>query len=117
MRVHIRHAKGNKDRWAVLPEVTLKVLRHYWKTHRHPQFLFPSKPPRPNSFAPVVINKGTTQRAFAKIVKECGIQKTVSIHNLHHSYATHLIEANMNLSGVQELLGHECPKTTSMYSE
>jgi site-specific recombinase XerD len=61
------------------------------------------------------MDRGSTQRAFARVVRDCGIRKHVSIHSLRHAYATHLIEAGLNLRGVQELLGHACPKTTARY--
>ena len=52
---------------------------------------------------------------IARVVRDCGIRKHVSIHSLRHSYATHLIEAGLNLRGVQEQLGHASPDTTSRY--
>ena len=61
------------------------------------------------------MDRGTTQNAFARVVRDCGIRKHVSIHSLRHSYATHLIEAGLNLRGVQEQLGHACPDTTARY--
>jgi site-specific recombinase XerD len=61
------------------------------------------------------MDRGSTQKAFARVVRDCGIRKHVSIHSLRHAYATHLIEAGLNLRGVQELLGHACPKTTARY--
>jgi site-specific recombinase XerD len=61
------------------------------------------------------MDRGNTQKAFAQVVRDCGIRKKVSIHSLRHSYATHLIEAGLNLRGVQEQLGHACPNTTARY--
>ena len=61
------------------------------------------------------MDRGTTQNAFARVVRDCGIRKHVSIHSLRHSYATHLIEAGLNLRGVQEQLGHANPDTTARY--
>jgi site-specific recombinase XerD len=113
-QVHVRAGKGRKDRFVVLPVLTLACLRRYWRDHRHPHLLFPG-----TAFggAPAagVMDRGSTQKAFARVVADCGIRKQVSIHSLRHAYATHLIEVGLNLRGVQELLGHACPKTTARY--
>ncbi|MFN9732032.1 MAG: site-specific integrase [Pseudomonadota bacterium] len=109
-QVHVRAGKGRKDRFVVLPALTLACLRRYWREHRHPQLLFPSPGPTAG-----VMDRGSTQKAFARVVADCGIRKKVSIHSLRHAYATHLIEVGLNLRGVQELLGHACPKTTARY--
>jgi site-specific recombinase XerD len=108
-QVHVRDGKGNKDRFVVLPALTLACLRRYWRDHRHPQLLFPGHA------GTGVMDRGSTQKAFARVVADCGIRKKVSIHSLRHAYATHLIEVGLNLRGVQELLGHACPKTTVRY--
>jgi integrase/recombinase XerD len=108
-QVHVRAGKGRKDRFVVLPALTLACLRRYWREHRHPQLVFPG----PGGAG--VMDRGSTQKAFARVVADCGIRKKVSIHSLRHAYATHLIEVGLNLRGVQELLGHACPKTTARY--
>lgn len=115
MQVHVRQGKGKKDRFVTLPELALWALRRYWITHRHPQFLFPGRPGPGNAPATTCMDRGSTQKAFALTVKGCGIRKKVSIHNLRHSYATHLVEEGVSLRCVQELLGHACPKTTARY--
>ena len=115
MLVHVRQGKGNKDRFVILPELTLTVLRREWRNHRHPDLLFPGKAATGGGPAPGCMDRGTTQKAFAKVVRDCGIRKKVSIHSLRHSYATHLVEAGLNLRGVQEQLGHACPNTTARY--
>lgn len=114
-QVHVRDGKGRKDRFVVLPALTLQCLRRYWRDHRHPQLLFPGRPGPGGAAAAGVMNRGSTQKAFARVVGDCGIRKHVSIHSLRHAYATHLIEVGLNLRGVQELLGHACPKTTARY--
>lgn len=115
MLVHIRQGKGNKDRFVILPELTLQVLRREWRNHRHPDLIFPGRPATGGGPAPGIMDRGTTQKAFAQVVRDCGIRKKVSIHSLRHSYATHLVEAGLNLRGVQEQLGHACPNTTARY--
>lgn len=113
-QVHVRVGKGRKDRFVVLPVLTLACLRRYWRDHHHPEWLFPGCL-RGQAVAPCVMDRGSTQKAFARVVAECGIRKQVSIHSLRHAYATHLIEVGLNLRGVQELLGHACPQTTVRY--
>lgn len=114
-QVHIRSGKGHKDRFVVLPALTLQCLRRYWRDHRHHELLFPGRA-GPQGAAPVTfMDRGSTQKAFARVVADCGIRKRVSTHSLRHAYATHLFEVGLNLRGVQELLGHACPKTTACY--
>lgn len=114
-QVHIRQGKGRKDRFVYLPDLTIKVLERQWASHRHPHFLFPGKPGAKDAPAAGVMDRGSTQKAFARVVADAGIRKKVSIHSLRHAYATHLMETGLHLRGVQVLLGHSCPKTTARY--
>lgn len=114
-QVHVRDGKGRKDRFVFLPGLTLRCLRRLWRDHRHPQWLFPGAPAPDGALAAGVMDAGSTQKAFARVVAGCGIRKKVSIHSLRHAYATHLVEAGLNLRNVQMLLGHACPKTTVRY--
>jgi len=118
MMLHIRQGKGNKDRYVPLPEGTLKLLRDYWSTHRHPVWLFPA-PTRagvPMSAATQPMDESGVQRAFKAALQESGVQKAASVHTLRHSYATHLLEAGVNLRLIQAYLGHTSPKTTALYT-
>ena len=108
-------AAARKDRFVYLPALTLTSLRGLWRRHRHPQWLFPGRLAVDGGPAPGVMDRGSTQKAFARVVADCGIRKHVSIHSLRHAYATHLIEAGLNLAGVQTLLGHAYPETTARY--
>jgi integrase/recombinase XerD len=94
---HIRHGKGDKDRYVPLPEGTLKLLREYWSTHRHPVWLFPAPTragvPSPSATQPM--DESGVQRAFKAALQESGVQKNASVHTLRHSYATHLLEAGV----------------------
>ncbi|MCL1037458.1 tyrosine-type recombinase/integrase, partial [Shewanella submarina] len=112
MQVHIRDAKGGKDRLVPLPNRTLLALRYYWQTHRHPQSLFPGKDGKPDS----LMDKGGIQRALKRVIAECNIHKAISPHNLRHSYATHLLEQGLDLRSVQSLLGHNSLNTTARYT-
>ena len=114
-QIHVRGGKGRKDRFVYLPALTLASLRGLWRRHRHPQWLFPGRLAPGGGPALGVMDRGSTQKAFARVVADCGIRKHVSIHSLRHAYATHLIEAGLNLGGVQKLLGHAYPETTARY--
>jgi integrase/recombinase XerD len=110
--LHICQGKGNKDRYVPLPDPCLKMLRQHWLTHRHPVWLFPS--PVGDSQQPM--SESGLQRAFRAAVQEAGIHKKATVHTLRHSYATHLLEAGVNLRIIQSYLGHASPKTTSVYT-
>jgi hypothetical protein len=112
MQVHIRDAKGGKDRLVPLPQRTLQALRYYSQTHRHPRYLFPGKEGKPNS----LMDRGGIQKAIKKVISECNIHKSISPHNLRHSYATHLLEQGLDLRSVQHLLGHNSLNTTARYT-
>ena len=116
--VHVRQAKGLKDRYVPLPQSVLELLRHYWASHRHPHWLFPGAPPagHPRQAAPRPICESGVQRAFQAALTASGIQKPASVHTLRHSYATHLLEAGVNLRLIQAWLGHSSPKTTAIYT-
>ena len=118
MKVHVRQGKGKKDRFVTLPEVSLMALRTYWVTHRNPRLLFPAgKTPELRSSAKVAMDRGGLQRSFKIIVKDCGIRKPVTIHSLRHCYGAHLVETGLNLRSIQHEMGHECPKTTALYTQ
>lgn len=112
--LHIRHGKGRKDRFVILPNMTLRVLERLWRQHRHPRWLFPGKAGGTGP-AEKTLHRGSVQKAFAAACRDAAIHKHVSIHSLRHSYATHLIETGLNLRSLQQLLGHADPKTTVGY--
>jgi integrase/recombinase XerD len=113
MVLHIHAGKGNKDRCIPLPGGALARLRSHWCTHRHPIWLFPA-PYRRNRDQPMTA--GNLRRAFHLAVIESGIQKPATVHTLRHSWATHLLEAGVNLRIIQEWLGHHSPRTTALYT-
>ncbi len=119
--IHVRSGKGNKDRYVLLPERTLHLMREQWKSHRCPTWIFPARYGK-RSNTPVVVTdpdpipKTRLSRAFNKALGKSNINKDASIHTLRHSYATHLLEAGVNLRLIQEYLGHTSPKTTSIYT-
>lgn len=78
MRVHVRDAKGNRDRLVALPEQTLQVLRRYWHVHQHPRLLFPSRAGglRGAAAATSTLDRGGVQRALHEVAGGCGLKKT-----------------------------------------
>ena len=118
MVVHVRKGKGAKDRYVPLPMPTLKMLRQHWSTHRHPRWLFPAsvRTNLPPSAATRPIHVSSVQKAFKAALQESGVQKPATVHTLRHSYATHLLEAGVNLRVIQAYLGHSSPKTTAIYT-
>jgi site-specific recombinase XerD len=116
MLVHVHLGKGAKDRYVPLPAPTLTGLRQHWRTHRHPRWLFPAPRSR-RRYAEGVgpMERSTAQNAMTRVVEEVGFRKAVSIHTLRHSYATHLLEAGVNLRLIQHDLGHSSLKTTMVY--
>ncbi|MCF6324558.1 MAG: site-specific integrase [Gammaproteobacteria bacterium] len=77
LRVHIRDAKGNKDRFVPLPEMTLRVLRRFWAVHRNPVLLFPNRKGglKGSNAAITPLDRGGVQTTMSKVVKACGIKK------------------------------------------
>ena len=77
MRVHIREAKGNKDRLVPLPEKTLQLLQDFWRVHRHPDFIFPSRKggAKKAHLADRPIDRGGIQTAIRNVVNQIGIKK------------------------------------------
>lgn len=118
LMIHVRHGKGAKDRYVPLPRRTLQLLRQYWATHRNPVLLFPAEGRDHIDLvrATEPLSKSSVQDAFHAALKESGNNKRASVHTLRHSWATHLLEAGVNLRLIQEWLGHSSPATTSVYT-
>jgi integrase/recombinase XerD len=116
--LHVRKGKGGQDRYVPLPQATLEMLRAYWRSHRHPLWLFPARPSQgqPVSAVTVPVTARSVRNAFAAALRESGIHKSASVHTLRHSYATHLLEAGVNLRQIQAWLGHRSLRTTTLYT-
>lgn len=117
-QVHIRQAKGNKDRFVPLPAFTLQALRRLWTSHRNPQWLFPcGQRAADRSRAEIPMHRGSVQKAFRQIARDAGIQKAVSPHSLRHAYGACLVEVGLNLRAIQDAMGHASPLTTARYTQ
>ena len=112
MMLHIHNGKGKKDRYVPLPMRTLELLRQQWRIHRSPEWMFPS--PKFGHSRP--LTACAVQAAFREALKAAGITKHAHVHTLRHSYATHLLEAGVNLRGIQENLGHRSVYSTQIYT-
>jgi len=119
MIIRIVQSKGRKDRNVMLPAEVLDLLRQWWKVRptRHdadvaPQqrWLFPGRSP----------HRPLTTRQFSRLFKEAakdgGLRKTLSLHSLRHSFATHLLERGTDIRLIQALLGHDKLETTARYT-
>ena len=118
MMIHVHRGKGAKDRYVPLPHATLGLLRRYWVTHRNAQLLFPAlgRNGKGAKECTTPMAKSSVQGAFRSAKFEAGIRKkSVSIHTLRHSYATHLLEAGVNLRVIQRYMGHTQLETTMVY--
>jgi site-specific recombinase XerD len=118
MLVHVHRGKGAKDRYVPLPVRTLAILREYWATHRNSTWLFPAtgRNHQLASTANQPMNPTSVQGCMKRVVQQLGWPKRgVRIHTLRHSYATHLLEAGVNLRLIQKYLGHSSLLTTTLY--
>lgn len=117
MVVHVRKGKGGKDRYVPLPTQTLELLRAYWLRHRHPVWLFPSRVEGPDlARATRSMATAGVLKAFHRALRASGVTKKATIRTLRHSYATHLLEAGLNLRLIQAYLGHTYLSTTAGYT-
>lgn len=108
MQVFIERAKGKKDRYTNLPESILQQLREYYKVYKPGKYLFEGQYGDRYSVRSV-------QKVFKDAMKKAKINKTVGIHGLRHSFATHLLDSGTDIKFIQELLGHNDIKTTLRY--
>ena len=109
LTVHIKPAKGQKDRISLIPEKLTKSLSGIISGKRANDFVFASE--RGGK-----LTTRTAQKVFEKAIKKAGINKRVTFHSLRHSFATHLLENGVDVRYVQELLGHHNIRTTQIYT-
>lgn len=109
MMVHIKNAKGNKDRYSILSPSILKDLKEYYKAYRPSNYLFEGSKGGKYSVTSVL-------KLIDSAAVRAGIAKKVTPHMLRHSFATHLLENGTDLRHIQLLLGHSSTKTTEIYT-
>lgn len=109
MTIRIEQGKRMKDRYALLSERLLEVLREYWLAYRPQIWLFPGQ----DGNAP--ISRMTVHRIFHAAKDKASIIKRGGVHLLRHAFATHLLEAGTDLHTIQRLLGHSNISTTMRY--
>jgi site-specific recombinase XerD len=109
MRIHIKGAKGKKDRITLLSPVALSFLEQYYAIYQPHQYVFES--PEGDMYS-----ERSVQLVFKKACLLAGIDKRVTLHTLRHSFATHLLERGTDLRYIQTLLGHGSTKTTEIYT-
>jgi site-specific recombinase XerD len=108
--IHIHDAKGRKDRYTLLSDAVLVMLREYYKEYRPKEYLFEGAAGRKH------LSERSVEHVFERAVKAARIVKPISLHGLRHSFATHLLESGVDLRYIQELLGHNSSKTTEIYT-
>ncbi len=109
MVIHIKGAKGYKDREVMLSEKLLALLRVYYKDYQPKQWLFEGDQGKTYSATSI-------RHVFRKALQQAGISKKATVHALRHSFATHLLENGTDIRYIQALLGHNSIKTTQQYT-
>lgn len=109
MMIRVSQTKGNKDRYVPLSEKLIFYLREYYKLYRPKLYLF-------EGLNGGKYTQGSARMILKKAQQKSGIHKHITLHTLRHSYATHLLESGTDIRYIQELLGHNSPKTTMLYT-
>ncbi len=109
MLIRVENAKGQKDRYLPLSPKLLVLLREYYKLNKPKHYLFEGK----NGGK---YTQSSSRSILKKALSKTKITKRVTLHTLRHSYATHLLESGTDIRYIQELLGHNSPKTTMIYT-
>jgi site-specific recombinase XerD len=110
--IHVKYAKGSKERYTIIGDNTIQILKEYIAEYAPSNYLFYNGNPH-------MMNKpmGTRviQNKFQYFFSKTNIPKKAHIHTLRHSFATHLLENNVNIFYIMKLLGHASIKTTLIY--
>lgn len=109
MLIHVRQSKGKKDRYTILSEKVLNLLRDYYIQYKPKEYLFEGQKGGKYS-------SESTAQFFKRAVKKAKITKPVTLHSLRHSFATHLLENGISITHIQKLLGHNNIATTLIYT-
>ena len=109
MKIHIRQSKGKKDRYIMLSENVLKLLREYYKLYKPKDYIIEGQ--KGGKYSPKSV-----QNIFKAALKKAGIKKKATVLTLRHSFATHLLDEGTDIRYIQELLGHRKLETTQIYT-
>ena len=109
MMIRIEHGKGDKDRYTILSPRLLAELRSYWLAYRPSHWLFENKITKER------LTRSTPHLIFKAALKKAAITKNVTFHGLRHSFASHLLEAGVDIRTIQILMGHSSITTTARY--
>jgi len=109
MLIHIRGAKGKKDRYTILSKQALIILRSYYLQFKPADYLFEGQKGGKYS-------SESAAKVFKRALEKAKIGKNATLHTLRHSFATHLLENGVGVSHIQKLLGHNSIKTTLIYT-
>ena len=106
---HIKSGKGRKDRYVPIPKRMCSLLYEYIEAYKPRYYLFEGA--KGAKYSPV-----SARQVLKRALNQAGIEKSVTLHTLRHSHATHLLENGTDIRYIQELLGHNSPKTTMIYT-
>ena len=109
MMIKVQEGKGSKDRYTILSPRLLSELRVYWKKYKPRYWLFTSIRNKSH------VTKSCPHQAFDRTRKKMGIKKRVTFHSLRHSFATHMLEAGVDIRTIQVLMGHSSLNSTARY--
>ncbi len=109
MQIHLKGAKGKKDRITLLSPKTWHYLQQYLELYQPQKYVFEGAPGKTYSISSV-------RQVYWEALRKTGIEKKVTLHTLRHSFATHLLERGTDIRYIQTLLGHDSAKTTQIYT-
>jgi len=109
MKIHVKQGKGKKDRYIMLSENVLKILREYYQIYKPKEYIIEGL--KGGKYSPQSV-----QSVFKMAIKKAGIKKKATVHTLRHSFATHLLDDGTDIRYIQELLGHKRLETTQIYT-
>lgn len=109
-KIHIKNAKGKKDRIVMLPYSIVNSLEIYKKLYEPNKYVFEGQ------FAGEPYSTGSAQAVMRQALKKSGLDKKATVHTLRHSFATHLLESGTDIRYIQKFLGHASIKTTTIYT-